>query len=152
MIVLLMTVCAVSFTLVSYYEVQRSMTSQMKSDGTTLVTNIKREIVSNELSDMGQLQKVFQTIKEEGKGNIVYISLSDAKGNLIVSDDSQTGEGNAAEGTDATASASAASANTDLTTVVSNQETQGSILKTAGGEKVYNISTDLHTARSSPAH
>lgn len=143
MIVLLMTVCAVSFTLVSYYEVQRSMTSQMKSDGTTLVTNIKREIVSNELSDMGQLQKVFQTIKEEGKGNIVYISLSDAKGNLIVSDDSQTGEGNAAEGTDATASASATSANTDLTTVVSNQETQGSILKTAGGEKVYNISTDF---------
>ncbi|WP_178023449.1 methyl-accepting chemotaxis protein [uncultured Paenibacillus sp.] len=142
MIVLLMTVCAVSFTLVSYYEVQRSMTSQMKSDGTTLVTNIKREIVSNELSDMGQLQKVFQTIKEEGKGNIVYISLSDAKGNLIVSDNSQTGE-NEAGGTDATASASATSTNTDLTTVVSNQETKGSILKTAGGEKVYNISTDF---------
>lgn len=142
MIVLLMTVCAVSFTLVSYYEVQRSMTSQMKSDGTTLVTNIKREIVSNELSDMGQMQKVFQTIKEEGKGNIVYISLSDAQGNLIVSDNSQTGE-NEAGGTDATASASATSTNTDLTTVVSNQETKGSILKTAGGEKVYNISTDF---------
>ncbi|MGG3455101.1 methyl-accepting chemotaxis protein [Paenibacillus rhizolycopersici] len=143
MIVLLMVVCAVSFTLVSYYEVQRSMTSQMRSDGTTLVTNIKREIVSNELLDMGQLQKVFQTIKEEGKGNIVYISLSDAKGNLIVSDNSRTQEGNDAEATDATASASATSTNTDLTTVVSNQETQGSILETAGGEKVYNISTDF---------
>ncbi|MGP0584266.1 methyl-accepting chemotaxis protein [Paenibacillus timonensis] len=143
MIVLLMVVCAVSFTLVSYYEVQRSMTSQMRSDGTTLVTNIKREIVSNELLDMGQLQKVFQTIKEEGKGNIMYISLSDAKGNLIVSDNSRTQEGNDAEATDATASASATSTNTDLTTVVSNQETQGSILETAGGEKVYNISTDF---------
>ncbi|MBW4840051.1 MAG: methyl-accepting chemotaxis protein [Paenibacillaceae bacterium] len=143
MIVLLMTVCAVSFTLVSYYEVQRSMTSQMKSDGTTLVTNIKREIISNELLDMGQLQKVFRTIKEEGEGNIVYISLSDAKGNLIVSDNSQTREGNDAEATDVTASASATSTSTDLTTVVSNQETQGSILETAGGEKVYNISTDF---------
>lgn len=142
MIVLLITVCAVSFTLVSYYEVQRSMTRQMKSDGTTLVTNIKREIVSNELLDMGQLQKVFHTIKEEGNGNIVYISLSDAKGNLIVSDNSGIREGGEAAA-DATASASATATNTDLTAVVANQETKGSILKTGGGEKVYNISTDF---------
>ncbi|WP_059046971.1 methyl-accepting chemotaxis protein [Paenibacillus rubinfantis] len=142
MIVLLMMVCAISFTLVSYYEVQRSMTSQMKSDGTTLVTNIKREIISNELLDRGQLQQMFQTIKEEGQGNIIYISLSDVQGNLIVSDNSQI-QGDEAGATDAIASASATSTDTDLTAVVANQETTGHILETAGGEKVYNISTDF---------
>ncbi|WP_068787214.1 methyl-accepting chemotaxis protein [Paenibacillus phocaensis] len=143
LIVLLISLCAVSFTLISYYEVQRSMTSQMKSDGTTLVTNIKREIVSSELMDISQLQKAFQTIKEEGEGNIVYISLSDAQGNLIVADDSQLGEDSQKEATDATASASVAATNLDLSTVIANQETQGSILETAGGERVYNVSTDF---------
>lgn len=142
MIVLLMTICAVSFTLVSYYEVQRSMTSQMKSDGTTLVTNIKREIISNKLLDKKELQKVFQTIMEEGDGNLIYVSLYDAQGNLIVSDNSQIAGGSAGEN-DAVASASLTKSSMDLTTVVAKQETTGQILKTPSGEKVYNISTDF---------
>ncbi|MCT2193603.1 methyl-accepting chemotaxis protein [Paenibacillus sp. p3-SID1389] len=142
MIVLLMTICAVSFTLVAYYEVQRSMTSQMKSDGTTLVTNIKREIISNKLLDKKELQKVFQTIMEEGDGNLIYVSLYDAQGNLIVSDNSQIAGGSAGEN-DAVASASLTKSSMDLTTVVAKQETTGQILKTPSGEKVYNISTDF---------
>ncbi len=142
MIVLLMTICAVSFTLVAYYEVQRSMTSQMKSDGTTLVTNIKREIISNKLLDKKELQKVFQTIMEEGNGNLVYVSLYDAQGKLIVSDNSQL-QGNTAEEIDAVASSSVTASNMDLSSVVANQETTGQILKTASGEKVYNISTEF---------
>ena len=142
MIVLLMAICAVSFTLVSYYEVQRSMTSQMKSDGTALVTNIKREIAGNEISGLEGLQQIFRTIQEESAGNIVYVSLSDASGQLMVSDNSQVEQG-AGEQTDATASASAASANADLSAVITGQEIQGSILETASGEKVYNISTEF---------
>lgn len=142
MIVLLMAVCAVSFTLVSYYEVQRSMTSQMKSDGTTLVTNIKREIDGNEISGLEGLQQIFQAIQTESDGNIVYVSLSDASGQLIVSNDSRVEQGTG-EQTDATASASAASTEADLSAVITGQEIQGSILETAGGEKVYNISTDF---------
>lgn len=142
MIVLLMAICAVSFTLVSYYEVQRSMTSQMKSDGTALVTNIKREIAGNEISGLEGLQQIFRTIQEESAGNIVYVSLSDASGQLMVSDNSQVEQG-AGEQTDATASASAASAKADLSAVITGQEIQGSILETASGEKVYNISTEF---------
>lgn len=142
MIVLLMTICAVSFTLVSYYEVQRSMTSQMKSDGTTLVTNIKREIISNEMLDMEQLQKMFQIIMEEGNGNLVYVSLFDPQGNLIVSDNSQL-PGKSAKEVDAVTSASVTKSDVDLTTIVANQETTGKMLKMASGEKVYNISTDF---------
>lgn len=142
MIVLLLTICAVSFTLVSYYEVQRSMTSQMKSDGTTLVTNIKREIISNEMLDMEQLQKMFQIIMEEGNGNLVYVSLFDPQGNLIVSDNSQL-PGKSAKEVDAVTSASVTKSDVDLTTIVANQETTGKMLKMASGEKVYNISTEF---------
>lgn len=142
MIVLLMTICAVSFTLVSYYEVQRSMTSQMKSDGTTLVTNIKREIISNEMLDMEQLQKMFQIIMEEGNGNLVYVSLFDPQGNLIVSDNSQL-PGKSAKEVDAVTSTSVTKSDVDLTTIVANQETTGKMLKMASGEKVYNISTEF---------
>ncbi|WP_059050981.1 methyl-accepting chemotaxis protein [Paenibacillus senegalimassiliensis] len=142
MIVLLMAVCAVSFTLVSYYEVQRSMTSQMKSDGTTLVTNIKREIAGNEISGLEGLQQIFQAIQTDSAGNIVYVSLSDASGQLIVSNDSRVEQGTG-EQTDASASASATSTEADLSAVITGQEIQGSILETAGGEKVYNISTDF---------
>lgn len=118
------------------------MTSQMKSDGTTLVTNIKREIISNKLLDKKELQKVFQTIMEEGDGNLIYVSLYDAQGNLIVSDNSQIAGGSAGEN-DAVASASLTKSSMDLTTVVAKQETTGQILKTPSGEKVYNISTDF---------
>ncbi|WP_018751112.1 methyl-accepting chemotaxis protein [Paenibacillus sanguinis] len=142
LIVLLMAVCAVSFTLVSYYEVQRSMTSQMKSDGTTLVTNIKREIAGNEIAGLEGLQQIFQTIQTESAGNIVYVSLSDASGQLMVSNDSRV-EQESGEQTDATASASAASTEADLSAVITGQEIQGSILETASGEKVYNISTEF---------
>lgn len=92
----LIAVCAVSFALVSHTEIQRSMTSQMKSDGTTLVANIKREIVKDELLNLQELQQVFQTIQQDSGGNIVYISLADAKGQVIVSDSSLRKEGEGA--------------------------------------------------------
>ncbi|UMV49948.1 hypothetical protein LMZ02_11575 [Paenibacillus macerans] len=92
----MIAVCAVSFALVSHTEIQRSMTSQMKSDGTTLVANIKREIVKDELLNLQELQQVFQTIQQDSGGNIVYISLADAKGQVIVSDSSLRKEGEGA--------------------------------------------------------
>lgn len=138
----LIAVCAVSFALVSYAEIQRSMTSQMKSDGTTLVANIKREIVKDELLNLEELQQVFQTIKQDSGGNIVYVSLADTGGQVIVSDSSLRTEGEAGAA-DAVSSASTANTGSDLSAVVERQETQGRILETAGGEKVYNISTDF---------
>ncbi len=138
----LIAVCAVSFALVSHTEIQRSMTGQMKSDGTTLVANIKREIVKDELLNLQELQQVFQTIQQDSGGNIVYISLADAKGQVIVSDSSLRTEGEGAAA-DAVSSASVANTGSDLSAVVERQETQGRILETAGGEKVYNISTDF---------
>lgn len=141
-IISLITVCAVSFTVVSYYEIQRSVTGQMKSDGTTLVTNIKRDIIKDQISKPADLQKIFQTIKQESEGNISYISLSDVNSQVIVSDNSVAQQNGNGSSTDATASASTSKGG-DVSDVVQKQQTKGSILKTSTGEKVYNISTDF---------
>ncbi|MFD1174949.1 methyl-accepting chemotaxis protein [Paenibacillus puldeungensis] len=141
-IIVLITVCAVSFTVVSYYEIQKSVTRQMKSDGTTLVTNIKRDIIKDKISNPADLQKIFQTIKQESEGNITYISLSDVNSKVIVSDNCVAQQNGSGSSTDATASASKSKGG-DVSDVVQKQQTKGSILKTSTGEKVYNISTDF---------
>jgi methyl-accepting chemotaxis protein len=134
-VILLVVVCTTSFTLLSYYEIQRSITSQMKSDGTTLIHYVKREIIKDNVSDLNALQQIFQEIKQESDGNIVYVSFSDANSNIIVSDSSElaTTEGS----TDAVSSATAQG---DVTEVIESQETKGQILEVSG-RKAYNVST-----------
>ncbi|WP_435920948.1 methyl-accepting chemotaxis protein [Paenibacillus sp. DYY-L-2] len=140
LITVLIAACAISFTALSYFEIQRSVTSQMKSDGTTLVSNIKRDIINNEIVDLQAMQNIFKTIKEDSNGNIVYISLSDTESNLIVSDNHMLEQLGDDAKNDAT---SAASASGDVSKVVERQETVGTLLETAEGQKVYNVSTDF---------
>jgi methyl-accepting chemotaxis protein len=108
----------------------------MESDGATLVINIKREIIKNQVSGLKDLQTIFKEIKEESTGNIVYISLSDENSTVIVSDNSELSEGD--NKTDAVSSATSQG---DVAEVVSQQKTMGKILTIASGEKVYNVST-----------
>lgn len=106
----------------------------MQSDGKTLVKSIKRELEQYDLNQLSQIQQVFSAVKGKSDGGIVYISISDASGNVIVSDEKVF--------TDASSSASASSstsqqtgsesANTDLNVQVSND--------------VYNISEPLSHA------
>lgn len=148
-IVLLILVCTTAFASVSYVELKRSVTSQMKSDGTALITNIKNEIIKYKVLDLQELQGIFKDIKEQSGNSISYISLSDAQSNVIVSDSAlrETGGGSEGEGqasgagaTDATSSASAKG---NVAEVVNHQTTLGQMLKTASGEEVYNVSTDF---------
>lgn len=137
-IILLIFICSVSLTGVSYYEIQRSVTSQMKSDGTTLVLNIKRQIIENNVSDLKELQDIFIKIKQESNENITYVSFSDQSSNVIVSDSELK-----AESDSKVDSVSSATSTGDVSKVVSEQKTMGHILTTSTGEKVYNISTDF---------
>jgi HAMP domain-containing protein len=123
---------------VSYYEIQKSVTSQMKSDGTTLVLNIKRQIIENNVSDLKELQDIFIKIKQESNENITYVSFSDKSSNVIVSDSELK-----AESGSKVDSVSSATSTGDVSKVVSEQKTIGHILTTSTGEKVYNISTDF---------
>ena len=131
-------ICSVLFMGVSYYMLQKSVISQMQSDGKTLIANLKREIINNNVSELNQLQGIFKDIKEGSDGNIVYVSLSDENSAVIVSDNSQPEKTEG--GADAVSSATQTG---DVSKVISNQETLGQILKLPTGEKVYNVSTDI---------
>jgi len=76
-VTLLVFICTIAFTALSYCEIRRSATMQMKSDGTTLITIIRRELIGNDKLDRKEYQTLFREIKEESKGNIVYVSISD---------------------------------------------------------------------------
>jgi methyl-accepting chemotaxis protein len=143
-IISLIIISAASFTGVSYYMIQSSVTRQMKNDGTTLIANIKREIAKNNISDLTQLQLIFQEIKDQSNGNIVYVSLSDENANIIVSDNSATSD----KAGDADASSGATSEG-NVSEVVQQQETIGQILTVADGEKAYNISTNFQLSGDS---
>lgn len=140
-IILLILVCTFTFTTVSYFEIKRSVTSQMKSDGTEMITDLKREIVNYEILDLKEMQKVFKEIKEASGGNLSYISLSGKNSEIVVSDSSDLmKEEQPSEETDAISSASAKG---DVLEVVQDKKTMGHIVKTADGKRVFNISTDF---------
>lgn len=141
-IILITFICSASFMWVSYFMIQKSVIAQMESDGKTLVLNTKREIISNNVSDLNQLQDIFKNIKDGSDGNIVYVSLSDESSNVIVSDNSKLTQ--EAGGADATSSATESG---DVAAVINNQETLGQILKLPSGEKVYNISTEFSNGK-----
>ncbi len=136
-IILLIALCCTSLIGVSYYVIRMSVTNQMKSDGSTLIQNIKREIKAEHVSSLSALQEIFKAIKEESDGNLVYVSLSDENAQVIVSNDTLA---NTEEETDAVSSATSKG---DVTAVLEHQTTMGQIISTATGEKVYNVSTDF---------
>lgn len=86
-IVLLVIICGLSYMAVSFFVMKRAVTVQMKSDGQTLITTIKRELIKNNITDLSDMQKMFKEIKEEGNGNITYISLSNSKAEVFLTDD-----------------------------------------------------------------
>lgn len=137
-IIMITFICSASLMGVSYYMIQKSVISQMQSDGKTLIANMKREIINNNVSELRQLQEIFREIKEGSDGNIVYVSLSDESSAVIVSDSSEPVQQEG--GTDAVSSATQSG---DVSDVINNQETMGQILEIPSGEKVYNVSTDI---------
>ncbi len=137
-IILLIALCCASLIGVSYYVIQLSVTNQMKSDGTTLIQNIKREIKEEQVTSLATLQEIFGKLKDESNGNLEYVSLSDKNAQVIVSNDILVDSTSA--GADAVSSATSEG---DVSEVLEQQTTMGQIITTANGEKVYNVSTDF---------
>ena len=137
-IILLITLCCTSLIGISYYVLQLSVTNQMKSDGTTLIHSIEREIKEEQVSSLAALQEIFKKLKDESDGNLVYVSLSDQNAQVIVSNEILADPANASA--DAVSSATSEG---DVTEVLEQQTTMGQIITTANGEKVYNVSTDF---------
>ncbi|MDF2883128.1 MAG: methyl-accepting chemotaxis sensory transducer [Clostridiaceae bacterium] len=136
--------CTVVFMAISYYEVKRAATEQMKNDGSTLIAAVSREIKDYKLSESNKIRDIFEKVVSESKGNITYISLADTKMNVIISSDKSTESKNNADtssdntgngGVDATTSATKQD---DISNVIKDEKTSGFIFQ-AAGQKVYNV-------------
>lgn len=147
MVIVLVTVCSISFSALAYYMMQYSVINQMKMDGTTLILNIKGSMMNDDLNSPKDLQQYFSLIKEESQGNLVYISMSDENANILVSDSSEIKEEAAGGEVDAVTSATTSDEG-NLLKEVEAQETVGQMLTTPEGEKVYNISTGFQKSDS----
>lgn len=137
-IVLLVIVCGLSYMAVSFFVMKRAVTVQMKSDGQTLITTIKRELIKNNITDLSDMQKMFKEIKEEGNGNITYISLSNSKAEVFLTDDKIIED----SGNDVDGVSSATVGGTGGKDIKKTSAT-GNILTMPDGTTVYNISTEF---------
>jgi len=88
MLLIFSTSIIVFFSIFSYWFIKDSVMKQMQNDGLTLIKTIKREIESYDISNLNEVQKIFFDVKEKSAGGIIYISMSDTYGNLLVSDES----------------------------------------------------------------
>lgn len=137
-IVLLVIICGLSYMAVSFFVMKRAVTVQMKSDGQTLITTIKRELIKNNISDLTDMQKMFKEIKEEGNGNITYISLSNSKSEVFLTDDKILGDSeNDVDGV------SSATVGGNGGKEIKKTTATGSMLTMPDGTTVYNISTEF---------
>lgn len=137
-IILMVIVCTIAFTFVSYYVIEKSVINQMQNDGRTLIITVKREIIKNNLTDLKDMQMLFQEIKEASDGNINYISLSGNDSQVLVSDNSVlSGDGKEVD------AVSSASISGEVDQVIQEQKIFGQIIEQQDGSSVYNISTDF---------
>lgn len=147
LIILVTSICTLAFTGISFYEVQKAATTQMKNDGSTLISAVSREIASYKTTDLDTFHNLFYDTKKGSSGNIAYISFIDSNNKLLVSDegkavnDDTAGSNNSA---DAVASATINDGNNTASLTEKSGNVTGTMLKMASGKKVYNVSTPFY--------
>ncbi len=88
----------VLFSTITFVMYKNGITAQMESSGTALVRSLKREIESHNISDYKSIQSILFDVVDKSEQSILYASLSNAQGEIVVSNDGYS--------SDATSSAS----------------------------------------------
>lgn len=86
-IILVVLACSLAYITSAFFVIQKAVSVQMKNDGQTLVTTIKRELIQNNVTQLKDIQQIFKEIKQMSNGNISYISLSDATSKVFLTDE-----------------------------------------------------------------
>jgi len=137
------------FAGIAIYEVRKTVMWQMENDGRAMAAFIRQELLDRKITDLSRISEQFSGLEQASNGNLLYISLSDSRSNVVASSDYGTaGEKDATtgatasgekRGADATSSATAAKpaeggidALTSATTAI--------VSKTNTGEPVLNVS------------
>nr|WP_276020315.1 methyl-accepting chemotaxis protein [Acetivibrio straminisolvens] len=144
-VILISAICTVLFPIAAFYVVQGAVTRQMESDGRALVTSIKREIISNNITEPDRIEKIFKDLKQQSNGNVVYMSITDDKRNVLVSSDDAVTNDNLENSNSTSGNVDAVSGATEFSGDKSKIDaitsaTVGFISETNSGHKVYNVS------------
>lgn len=122
-----------SFSYFSYWMIKDSVMKQMQNDGLTLIKTIKREMENYDVSNLNEIQAIFSEVKAKSEGSIVYISMSNQAGELVVTDESVV--------VDASSSASTSETGEATSSEATNAATEPILVQVSN--EVYNISEPL---------
>jgi len=151
-IIFLTSLCTITFVIISYFNIQSAVISQMENDGTTLVGTISREIKGYKLDQKDEIIAIMKDVKKEGKGNISYVSIVDTNMKMVVSSDdvadavvkSEDNAGTVKDPSKGSDAVTAATTQGDVSSVVKEEKTTGFIFKAPDGQKVYNVSAPFY--------
>lgn len=129
-IIISVLIVTVFFSGLTYLVIRSGMETQMKNDGHVLITSLIREIENYDNLSLEDIQGVFATVKSNSQGGIVYLSISDDEGNLLVTDEDVIG-------VDTVSSASMEESEGE------DKPTDNVKVDVAGYEGVYNISETM---------
>lgn len=79
-------VTVIFFMIITNMVIKEGMAEQMKSDGAVLIGAIKREIENYDINSFEEINKIFAATQASSSEGIVYISLSNMDGMLLVTD------------------------------------------------------------------
>lgn len=135
--VLITLTITVSLTVISYFKVKESVIVQMKSDGTTLITVLSKDIEKSKLNDLNEIQLQLKGVKEKSEENIEYISIADENLDIIL-DNTKVYDNNIQK----VDGVSGATEQGDIKQTVSDGQVDGFIFEKEG-KKVYNVSSPV---------
>lgn len=144
------------FAGIAIYEVRETVMWQMENDGRAMAAFIRQELLDRKVTDLNRISEQFFGLEQASNGNLLYISLSDSRSNVVASSDyGAAGETDATTGATASEDASPASGEkngadaTSSATVAKPAEggidaltsaTTAVVSKTNMGEPVLNVS------------
>lgn len=124
--VLVTVICVVLLTSISLYDTNRALSSQMEKTGQAIAKIARNTVSESNVNDVNEISGIFRYIKEDGDGEIVYISLADKNTRILAHNDSSM------VGTTAVKD--------EMFNKAFNGEIVGGFYERANGQLVYNVS------------
>lgn len=128
--ILVTVICVALLTTVSLYNTNKALSTQMEKTGQTVAKIAKNTVRELDINDVNEISEIFGYIKEDGDGEIVYISLADKNTRILAHSDFSM------VGTTATKD--------EMFNKAFNGETVGGFYERANGELVYNVSMPFY--------
>lgn len=128
--ILVTLICVVLLASVSLYDTNKALSNQMEKTGQTIAKIAENTVSELNVDDSNKISEIFRHIKEDGGGEIVYISLADENLRLLSHSDSSL------VGTTA--------AKNEMFDKAFNGEIVGGFYERADGQLVYNVSMPFY--------